>query len=135
VSKYILEWEQAPFVPLSKLFGIPKEALPPVEKWTPAQLETLVEALTHLWGVYGCYPLFPEGVPAAVKYRLFQDYWDYEVQYTPLGGSGGFDFCEVEPDTCPYGELCPCLEFKDDWEKDYQDFLTMKPYDLDELPF
>lgn len=135
VEKYILQWEQTPFVPLSELFGIPKEALPPIEKWTEEQLEILVNALTGLWDAYGYYPDLSEGVSAKVKYRLFQNYWDYEVQYTPLSGGGGFDFCEVDPSTCPYGELCWCLEFEDEWERDNQEALAKKPDKSDELPF
>ena len=36
--EYILEWEQAPQKPLSEWFGISKEVLPPVEKWSKQQL-------------------------------------------------------------------------------------------------
>lgn len=48
VPDYILEWEQAKPIPLSELFGIPVEALPPVERWTEEQLEVLVAAISDL---------------------------------------------------------------------------------------
>ena len=107
VPDYILEWEQAKPTPLSELFGIPVEALPPVERWTEEQLEVLVAAISDLWRAYGCDPSFPDGVTVFMKYGQFRRHWDYAIDYTALSG-GWFDFCDCEPEVCPYQEFCPC---------------------------
>jgi hypothetical protein len=111
VPDYILEWEQAKTTPLSELFGIPAEALPPAGQWTEPQLETLVAAFIELWRTYGCDPSFPEGVTTATKDEQFRRHWDYAIDYTALSG-GTFDFCDCEPNSCPYGEHCPCLDIE-----------------------
>jgi hypothetical protein len=113
---------------LSELFGIPAEALPPAERWTHAQLETLVAAITQLWRAYGCDPTFPEGVPIEVKYEQFRRHWDYDIDYTALSG-GWFDFCDCDPVGCLYGEHCPCRDIA---VEDMEDYVAMGG---DELPF
>ncbi len=128
VPDYLLEWEQAKQTPLSELFGIPAEALPPAERWTVEQLETLVEAITRLWQAYGCDPLFPHGVPAEVKYEQFRRHWDYSIDYTALSG-GSFDFCDCDEAGCPYGALCPCRDLE------VEDMAEYEARSEGELPF
>ena len=128
VPAYLLEWEQATQTPLSGLFGIPAEALPPAERLTAAQLETLVAAITQLWQAYGCDPSFPDGVPVEVKYGQFRRHWDYAIDYTALSG-GWFDFCDCDPAGCPYGTLCPCRDME------VEDMAECGTLDRGELPF
>lgn len=126
--EYIIEWEQAPFEKMDELLGIEVFAFPPSDKLNNAQLTQLVEEIEKLWSAYNFYPDFPDDLPVIIKYELLISFMSKEkVQY--LKQSSEFDFCEVDPDTCVFGEdFCRCKDIEDD----YDDFIEPKP---GELPF
>ncbi|MBW6536425.1 MAG: hypothetical protein K0B11_15555 [Mariniphaga sp.] len=126
---YMLELEESAGKPMSQWFGLEKVAFPPSEKLTVEQLELMATEFEKLWAAYSFEPDFPEGLPAKRRYELLREYLDYPTQHWPGGWQHHFEFCDYEPENCPFGsEFCKCKDFEDDE-------IEMKPKNKDELPF
>ena len=126
---YMLELEESAAKPMYQWFGLEKIAFPPSEKLSEKQLETMADEFEQLWAAYSFYPDFPDGLPANRRYELMHEYLDHPTQHWPGGWQHHFEFCDYEPENCPFGsEFCKCKDFDND-------DLEMKPKDKDELPF
>jgi hypothetical protein len=128
-SDYMMELEESAEKPMFEWFGLSKDEFPPSDKLTEEQLELMASEFEQLWAAYSFEPDFPEGLPAKRRYELMRDYLDHTCQHWPGGWVHHFEFCDYEPENCPFGaEFCRCKDFNDDE-------ITYKPKDGDELPF
>ena len=102
--------------PIAVITGIDAGAIPPAEKLTEEQATFLYQEMNRLLNAYCFYADFPEGLPADIKYRLLREKWTEKAVYTGSGMTH-FEFCEYEPENCPFPEgFCGCTEFWDDEE-------------------
>jgi hypothetical protein len=128
---YMMELEESPDYPMSHWFGLTEEEFPPSERLTDNQLELMADEFEQLWAAYSFEPDFPEGLPAKRRYELMLDYLDYQCSHWPGGWVHHFEFCDYEPENCPFGsEFCKCKDFV------YDDFdVNQIVKDDDSLPF
>ncbi len=43
---------------------------------------------------------------------MMRDYLDYECQFWPGGWRCTFNFCDYDPETCPFGDkFCRCKDY------------------------
>jgi hypothetical protein len=126
---YMLELEESDEKTMSQWFGLEKEQFPASEKLSEEQLELMANEFEQLWAAWSFYPDFPEGLPAKRRYELMRDYLDHPCQHWPGGWVHHFEFCDYEPENCPFGtEFCRCKNFED--EK-----INIQPKKDGELPF
>jgi hypothetical protein len=126
---YMLELEESAEKTMSRWFGIETETFPPSEKLTGEQLELMAAEFEKLWAAFSFFPDFPEGLPAKRRYELMREYLDHPCQHWPGGWQHHFEFCDYEPENCPFGsEFCRCKDFEDDE-------IEMKPKNKEDLPF
>lgn len=98
---------------IAVITGIDTAAFPPLCKMTDAQTVFLFDEMIRLLIAYCFYPDFPKGLPVEIKYNLLRSKWDEEVVYTG-DGMTSFEFCDYEPERCPYPEeFCSCKDFED----------------------
>ncbi len=117
---------------MGSLFGLKKIQFPPVEKLNPGQIENFVIEFEQLWKAFNFYPVFPDGLPIEIKYKIFVDYLEHKTTYV-TAGNNHFEFCTYDPDSCPLPEeFCTCKDFK--IEDDEIDMSNFKSNDSD-LPF
>ena len=125
----LVEWECAPMMPMAKLMSFAQENLPVVEKLTEKQAAAISHKILDVWREFNFYADFPDGLPELIKYEILRKRWGEDVQYVS-DGMMHFEFCDYEPDNCPFGiEYCSC---KDIIPLDMDD---MKPLEEGELPF
>jgi hypothetical protein len=97
---------------LAVITGIDTYTLPPAEKLTEVQISFLYSEMKHLLNAYCFYADFPKGLPEVIKYRLLREKWNEEVVYTGEGMTV-FEFCDYEPDRCPFPEeFCGCKKYE-----------------------
>ena len=108
------ELEASPDYPMSHWFGLTKEQFPASYRLSPEQLELMADEFEQLWAAYSFEPDFPEGLPAKRRYELMRDYLDHECSHWPGGWVHHFEFCDYDPENCPFGtEYCKCKDFND----------------------
>lgn len=130
--EYMMELEEMEEEPLSFWFGLEKEQFPSSDRLTEDQLKLMAYEFEKLWASFSFEPDFPEGLPAKRRYELLRDYLEHKCTYWPGGWVHHFEFCNYEPENCPFGdEFCRCKDFEydDSFNKD----ITTKS--TDDLPF
>ncbi len=126
---YMLDLENSAEKPMNQWFDLEKETFPPSEKLTKDQLELMAEEFEKLWADFSFFPDFPEGLPAKRRYELMREYLDHPTQHWPGGWQHHFEFCNGEPENCPFGSaFCRCKDFEDDE-------IEIKPNNRNGLPF
>jgi len=109
---YLAEWEMAPQVPIEKLFGIPPQAFPPVEKLHEGQMEEIVHGIIELWHQWNISVHIPEGVPIKIAYINLMDFWKNETMTYISEGHIAIDLCEYDISACPWPkEFCDCINY------------------------
>ncbi len=100
---------------LEKLTGISSRSLPNPDSLDETHTDFLYTELLRLLRSYGYEPDFPNGLPVMFKYREIRKIWSDPHPY--LGpGTGVFymEFCEYEPEKCPFPKTyCACRNFED----------------------
>lgn len=92
-------------------FGFEPEHFPPAERLTDEQIEALTEGICRLWAAYNFTPVFPQQAPARVVYPLLLARMG-EPALVAKRGHIGLEFCQYEPDQCPFGtDYCDCKSF------------------------
>lgn len=110
---HIAEWKCAPYQPFEKLLGLTADQFPPIEKLRHDEIELLVEKLLQLWAAFNFHADFPNDLPNYLKYQLMINKLSEEVQYVS-SGTIHFEFCDYDPQHCPYGiEYCQCKQLDD----------------------
>jgi len=126
---YIAEWECAPLVSMSELLGFAQDNLPVVEKLTEKQAAVISDKILDVWQEFNFYADFPDGLPELTKYKILRKRWGEDVQYVSEGMMH-FEFCDYEPENCPFGiEYCSCKDI------DSYDMDDLNPLQEGELPF
>lgn len=124
---YVERYLRGKAKPIATITGIDTQGIPPVSKMSDAQITFLYDEMTRLLSAYGFYADFPKGLPTELKYRLLRKTWDSKFVYTG-DDMTFFEFCDYEPDRCPYPEsFCRC--------KDLDDFDDFEDFDGDESVF
>lgn len=91
--------------------GLKREQFPPVDRLTPLQIDSLVEAFEYLLSTWNLEASMPEEVPGAIKYALLVGILDKEVDIVDRGIIG-IEFCDYDPNECPFGsEYCTCKDY------------------------
>ncbi len=65
--------ENAPDIPMKKLFGVSYKELSPAEKFTNEQMQQLINAIIGVWKVFNIVVDFLVGLPLKLKYELIRD--------------------------------------------------------------
>ena len=129
---YEFELENSPQYPMSHWFGLTKEQFPQSDRLTDEQLELMADEFEQLWNAYGFEPGFPDELPAKRRYELMRDYLDEKCPHWPGGWVQHFEFCDYDPENCPFGtEFCKCK----DWDEYDNMNINVEDRDPDALPF
>ena len=105
----ISELALTPFKSIEEWAGIKQAAFPGIFKFTDHQIKLLNSAIFKLLDSLNIELVDrPKDLPDEILYDILTEYWDDQVQYLP---SSGFDWelCTGDPDTCPYGDFCDCM--------------------------
>lgn len=101
---------------ISVITDIDSASFPPPDKMTDAQTVFLCDEMMRLLNAYCFYADFPKGLPVKLRYKLLRLKWDDKVMYTGEGMTC-IEFCDYEPDRCPFPEhYCHCKDL-DDFDK------------------
>ena len=105
----ISELALIPFKTIETWTGIKQVAFPSMMRLTDNQIKLLNVAIFKLLDSLQIELVDkPKSLPDDVLYDIVTDNWHDFVQYLP---SSGFDWelCTGDPDTCPYGDFCDCM--------------------------
>ena len=92
-------------------FGFDPEQFPPAERLTDEQMQALAERLCRLWAAFNYTAVFPEKTPGRVLYPLLIRRMGEPAMLAERGHIG-IEFCDYEPEECPFGaEWCDCKDF------------------------
>ena len=118
---YIEECSEGIPQPLSEIVGIEAMYLPPMVKLTEDQAEKLYAEMEKTLKAYHFKLIFPEGLPAIIKYRCLCDVWDEE--YVQVGaGEVEIEFCDEDPAFCPFPDgFCECQKAEEEFEREEQE--------------
>lgn len=106
---------------LGEWIGLRQEWFPPSSRLNDEQVGRLLEAVVQCLDVYNFIPHFPAGLPERKRYEVLVVQLGKEVPIL-LHNAWQIDFCEYEPQTCPFGEaFCQC--------KVYEQWLTQAEED------
>lgn len=128
--------DEEPEEPMYKIFGIDPKCFPPVEKLTVEQAQLLSGKILELWAAFNMDAVYPVDFPLEKLYPLLVKKFKEPFLYFPMGQTG-VEFCDYEPENCPFGEeYCDCKEIAAEIEKDEAKFEEkMKNLKDGELPF
>ena len=91
--------------------GLENGVFPPAERLTEAQMAEVVEAFDQLLFSWNITTDIPESVPIETAYRLLVSVLERKVSIVDSGFIG-IEFCEYEPENCPFGlKWCVCKDF------------------------
>jgi len=106
----VMEWENGEEKPMQEWIGIEKKQFPPADKLNDVQIKLMVGEILSLWETYNFHPTFPENLPDRLAYDLLVNYFEEPIQWVSQGMCG-IEFCEYDPEHCPYPqEYCMCNE-------------------------
>jgi len=129
---YMMELEEMEEEPMSYWLGCEMIQFPPADRLKPKQLSFIAVEFENLLDAFSFEPDFPEGLPAKRRYELMRNHLDHKCTYWPGGWVHHFEFCNYEPENCPFGnEFCKCKDIEYDNQIDV-DFSNLSS---DELPF
>lgn len=96
--------------PIGEITSIPPETLPPTEKLTESQRETLAIALTQLLDHCHFQLEFPDSYPMELRYAFIRNFWNTE-QVLLSYGNNHIEFCDYDSENCPFPGYCTsCAE-------------------------
>jgi len=72
---------------MGNLFGLEKVQFPSVEKLNQGQIKKIVIEFGQLWQAFNFYPVFPDGLPIEIKYKIFVDYLEYKTTCVTQGNN------------------------------------------------
>ncbi len=109
--------------PLSQITGITTEMLPPPERLSVPQQDRLVQEMEALLLHHNFVAEFPTSLPPEKKYFSLRNIWDHEFVEISFG-TVRIEFCDLDPDYCPFPEHCTTCEeiaiqmkIDEKWEK------------------
>jgi hypothetical protein len=114
IEKYIYG-EQ---IPIEIITGIDANLLPPADKLTHDQMAILADELEKLLELKYFALEFPENLPMHIRYPLIRKFWN-EMHVEMEFGTSHIEFCQYEPDNCPYPDYCQCKDFQNSDDEEY----------------
>jgi hypothetical protein len=118
VEKYVYGKEE----PIGTITGIDPMLLPKPEKLTQEQQALLAVELEKLLQFYHFDLLFPEDLPAHLRYPFIINFWNEEHVAMSFGFSE-FEFCDYEEEKCPFPGYCnTCKEVAEQLKYDEEHF-------------
>jgi len=125
VEKYIYGEK----IPISSITGIGADMLPPENRLTQEQQAFLAKELEKLLELKHFALDFPPGLPAHMRYPFIRKFWN-EKHVEMSFGTSHIEFCQYEPENCPYPDYCQCKDFQKSYYAD--DNFDDKDIDSDE---
>tara|TARA_B100000508_G_C11465858_1_gene282485 strand:+ start:30156 stop:30611 length:456 start_codon:yes stop_codon:yes gene_type:complete len=101
-----------PSVSFAQLLKLEQCYLPPSDKLTIIQINSLYERLTDAIQVHNCYLDFPNDLDCRMKYDILRKNWN-EPHMICKDTYNTIDFCDYDQDNCMYGTNCQCKKFED----------------------
>ena len=87
---------------LAEITGVEPTVFPAREKLTDAQAEKLARAVLALWKQHGVEADYPADFPLARLYPLLLVKFSEKIPHFG-GGSAHVEFCDYDPEHCPFG--------------------------------
>lgn len=106
---YVEEFLYGEKKPLSQITGIDTHFLPPPERLTPHQKETLASEIEALLLHFNFEADFPRSLPQREKYPFLRELWDQKFTEVSFG-TIHIEFCEYDLESCPFPEHCKVCE-------------------------
>ncbi len=69
-EQQMLAIENAPDMPVKKLYGVSYEEFPPSEKLTAVQMQQIIDAVFDMWEAFNCSAELPDGLPSNCNMNL-----------------------------------------------------------------
>ena len=88
-------------------FGFKKEDFPPEDKLSDSQVEKLTFAILIMWAIFNYTAVFPDEIPPRLLYPLLCKRMEEPTLLMEYGHIN-IEFCEYNPETCPFGKYCDC---------------------------
>ena len=113
-EKQMLEIEEARSKPSKQIVGVSYEELPPAERMTIEQTQSLLEAVLNALSAKGTDVTFPgDGVPVKLAYEQLREHFKEGFHSSP---GWVIDFCDGWCPDCAFADYCTT---KDDiWSKE-----------------
>lgn len=122
--------------PLSEYIGFVPSEFPERDLLSDVQIKLIVDGLFELYLAYGISLILPDELPVRDQYLFYIRALD-ELIFVDHQTSIGIEFCEYDPDSCPFGaEYCTCKEFfdKEESDEDRQLRYMLKQLETEEIP-
>lgn len=95
-------------------------SFPKAELLNDDQLQKLLSAFNELLASYNVSLDIPKEIAPNTKYSISIGVLD-EAIFLSDEGHTGWDFCSSEPESCPYGEHCYCIEIDAEFERNIKE--------------
>jgi len=94
-------------------FGLEAAQFPPIDRLSEHQLEELTHSILRLWATFNYTAVFPNKTPARIVYPLLIAKM-HKPTHLFERGNMGVEFCDYDPNNCPFGEYCTCKDYDSD---------------------
>jgi hypothetical protein len=88
-------------------FGLESYRFPQPGQLSDEELDLLTNSLCRLWASFNFRPVFPDNAPGHLLYPLLLHRMR-EPTFVFSRGQMGVEFCDYEPEECPFGSFCSC---------------------------
>ena len=88
-------------------FGFSFEQFPPIEILDKSNADALTPVILRMWAAFNYSVAFPKETPSEMLYPLLCKQME-EPAMLLNNGIIGIEFCEYDPQTCPFGTYCDC---------------------------
>ncbi len=118
-------------IPISQITGIEQELLPPPERLSEHQQRQLSLELEDFLKPHHFVLEFPQNYPFHLRYSFIRNFWTEKHPLMKFGTSH-IEFCNYEPENCPFPGYCTNCE---DFKLEDLDMTKFKKNNPGELPF
>ena len=113
IMEHIMEMErlvlEEPLNTIGEICGLTTEQFPPVEQLSKMQVKKIVKAFHQLIRTWNIDVVIPKKYPAEGRYKMMIPLLDRKTHILK-NGITHIEFCEYEPEECPFGTYCDCKE-------------------------
>jgi hypothetical protein len=100
--------------------GIQRIQFPKAEDLELSQIEVLISAFNLMLNSHNVYHDLPKELPQEKYYTLLISILDESV-YLAEDGMTTWEFCTYDPETCPIGEHCHCLQYEIEYQENLEE--------------
>jgi hypothetical protein len=119
-----IEFDESTEPSLGNSIGIQRIQFPKAEDLDPIQIIKLNTAFDLLLTSYNLSHDLPKEMPTEKYYTLLISILD-ESMYISEEGMTTWEFCTYDPDSCPIGETCACIEYEREFEQKLADGIDL----------